>query len=612
VKRLIAALLLTTLVLAGCAPTPPATETESENYYGVYSGELTTINYLVTATTSEAGAAANCVEGLVEYDNLGVMKPALAESWVVSPDGMVWTFKIREGVKWLTWEGEEYAEVVAQDWVDALRYIFDAANASHVASFAFGAIKNGEAFFKGEITDFNEVGVKALDKYTLEYTLKAPIPYFLTMLTWVSFLPVNGQYLAEAGDKFGTDHKNFLYNGPYIITEWENSVERIMEKNEKYWDADNVHIKEIHYTFNKEAGTLAPEMFLRGEITGASISSSLLSDWMADPAKKEMVSPAATSWYSYFYAFNFDPKFDEEHEPENWRVVVNNVNFRRSMFYALDRMAAMLTAEPHDPARRISNTLTPKNFTTVNGVDFVEIGPLAEITARDSFNKEEALKYKDIALKELAGKATFPVKVPMPFNSSITDWTNRVQVVEQQMEGLLGADYIDIIPVSFPPTNFLTESRRAGRYAIQECNGGPGFVDPDAYTGIFMPGNSTLWSSFEMATEYLDENGKNEYAKMIEEARTEVLDLQRRFDLFAEAEAFLINEAVLIPYAVGGGGYVASKLEPLSQPWSLSLNGVLFKYARVLEKPVSTEQYKQISEKWQTDRAAALKAAAGK
>ena len=102
-----------------------------------------------------------------------MLKPALAESWQVSPDGLTWTFKIREGVKWVTWEGEEYADVVAQDWVDAMKYVFNPDNASRVANFAFLAIKNGEEYFKGEVTDFEDVGVKAIDKYTLQYTLKA-------------------------------------------------------------------------------------------------------------------------------------------------------------------------------------------------------------------------------------------------------------------------------------------------------------------------------------------------------------------------------------------------------------------------------------------------------
>lgn len=611
-KRIIAVLLFLTLFLASCgtAPQQPATPKASGDYFEVYSGELTTINYLVTATTVEAGTAANCVDSLIEFDNLGVVRPALAKSWEVSPDGLTWTFHIREGVKWVTWEGEEYGEVVAQDWVDALRYVFDANNASRVATFAFLAVKNGEAFFKGDVTDFSEVGVKAIDKYTLQYTLKAPIPYFLTMTTWVAFFPANGKFLAEKGEKFGVDNKSILYCGAYRMTVFEPQNRRVMVKNDKYWDADKVHIKTMNYQYNKEASTLAPQLFLKGDITGASIPASAIDEWMKDPAKKDLVRPAATSFYTYFYAFNFDPQFADEYEPDNWRIVVNNANFRKSMFWALDRKAAMITAEPYDPMRRISNTLTPKAFAAAAGKDFSQFGPLAAITGRDSFNKDEAVKYRDLAKQELAGKATFPVKVMMPFNSGSTDWTNRVQVVEQQMEAVLGTDYIDIVPVMFPATNFLTVTRRAGNYAFQECNGGPGFVDADAYTGMFMPTNT--YSAFQTATEYIEANGKNKYENMINEARAEVKDMNKRFELFAEAEAFLINEAVLIPYAVGGGGYVATKLEPLSQPWSLSLNGVLFKGARVLDKSMNTEQYNAAFKQWEIDRAAALKAEAEK
>ena len=104
----------------------------------------------------------------------------------------------------MTWQGKEYAEVVAQDWVDSAKYFMTKANASPTADIIYGVVKNGEAYFKGEITDFAQVGVKAKDKYTVEYTLEKPIPYFLSMLTYVSFLPVNGKFLAEQGSKFGT------------------------------------------------------------------------------------------------------------------------------------------------------------------------------------------------------------------------------------------------------------------------------------------------------------------------------------------------------------------------------------------------------------------------
>ncbi|HHW18074.1 MAG TPA: peptide ABC transporter substrate-binding protein [Firmicutes bacterium] len=609
-KRLFAVIVLMAMLLAGCTKqaTQPKAARTSADYYTVYSGEITTLNYLVTASTSEQAVAANAIDTLVEYDNLGILKPALAEKWEVSPDGLTYTFHLRKGVKWVTWEGKEYAEVTAQDFVDALKYIFDPKNASKTANVAYSVIKNGEAYYKGEITDFSQVGVKALDKYTLQYTLEKPVPYFLTMLTYVCFMPVNGKFLQEVGDKFGTDNKTILYNGAYIMSVFEPQNRRVMVKNEKYWDAGNVFIKKLEFKYNKEASTLAPELFLRGEISGTGIPTASLDGWMNDPAKKKIVIPAPTNFYTYFYAFNFDPHFDEQYEPENWKIAVNNVNFRKAIFHALDRKAAMMTAEPYNPERRLSNTITPKNFVAYGGKDYTQIGELAQISARDSFNKELALQYRDKAKQELAGKAKFPVKVMMPYNTASTDWTNRVQVIEQQLEGLLGKDFIDIIPVGFPPTNFLTATRRSGNYALQECNWGPDYADPETYTDPFYPGGTYNWP--EKAIGYTEANGKTKYQNLVDAAKAEVIDIGKRYELFAKAEAFLINEAFVIPYAVGGGGYMATKLEPFTSPYApFGVSELRFKGQVVFDKPIDIDTYNSLYEKWQKDRAAALEAA---
>lgn len=607
-KRVLSIVLLAMLLLAGCTSTPaapPAAKKTSGDYHGVYAGELTTLNYLVTGSTSEQTVAANTIDCLVEYDNLGIMKPALATSWSVTPDGLKWTFKIRPGVKWMTYEGKEYGEVTAQDFVDALKYSFNPKNASKTANVAYTVIKNGEKFFKSEITDFKEVGVKAVDKSTLEYTLEKPVPYFLSMLTYVSFMPANGKFLSQVGDKFGTDHKNLLYNGAYIMSVWEHQNRQVMVKNEKYWDAEHVYIKKLESKYNKEASALAPEMFARGEITAASIPSASLDGWMKDAAKSKMVHPATTSFYSYFYAFNFDPKFPKEYEPDNWKVVVNNANFRKSLFYAMDRKAAMLTSEPYNPERRLSNTVTPKNFAAVGGKDYTQIGDLAAISGRDSLNKDTALKHRDLAKKELAGKATFPVKVMMPYRSDISDWTNRVQVIEQKLEGVLGKEYIDVIPVAFPPTNFLTVTRRCGNYAIQECNWGPDYADPETYTDPFYYDGSYNWP--EKGTEYIEANGKCKYCNMVDAAKSEVTNIPKRFELFAKAEAWLINEALIIPYAVGGGGYVASKLEPFTPPYApFGVSELKYKNQIVMDKPMDSAAYDAAFKKWESDRAAAL------
>ncbi|HHY78092.1 MAG TPA: peptide ABC transporter substrate-binding protein [Clostridiales bacterium] len=611
-KRVLALVLALMMVLTACTGGSGKTEETSaeaqQEYRTLYSGEVTTLNYLKTATTNEFALAANLVDTLIDYDKYGVIQPCLATEWSVSDDGLVWTLRLREGVKWVTHEGKEYAEVVAQDFVDALKYILTSENESATANIVYSVIKNAEKYYNKEITDFSQVGVKALDKYTLQYTLEKPTPYFLSMLNYVCFFPVNGKFLEEMGERFGTDNTTLLYNGAYILETFEPQTRRILVANESYWDKENIHIKRITQTYNKESTTLAPELFLRGEVDYADISSSLIDEWMNDPAKRDMVRPNRTGFYTYFYAFNFDPRFPEEYEPDNWKIAVNNLNFRKSMFHALDRKAAMLTAEPYDPEKRISNTITPKNFVDLNGTDYTQLGSLAKFANTDSFNPKLALEYKEKAMEELKGKVKFPVKVLMPYNTSVVDWANRAQVIEQQMENLLGTDYIDIIIEPKPPTGFLAEVRRAGNYAFLECNWGPDYADPETYTDPFYPGGTYNWP--EKAEGYLEANGKNKYTNMVDAAKAEVIDIEKRYTLFAEAEAFFIDQAFVIPYAVGGGGYSASRLNPFESQYSpFGVSAERYKGQRILEKPMNSEEFTAALQQWEKERAEALKAA---
>lgn len=605
-----AILLVLSLVVTGCSSgVKEDAATEKDEYSTVYSGEITTLNYLITSTTSEFALASNMVDTLIDYDKYGVVQPCLATEWNLSEDKLVWTFKLRKGVKWFTYDGKEYAEVKAQDFVDAMKYILDPTHGSKTANIAYRVIKNAEKYYNGEITDFDEVGVKAVEDYILEYTLEKPIPYFLSMLTYVCFFPVNGQFLEDVKDKFGTDNVNFLYNGAYIMETFEPQTKRVLVANENYWDKDNVHIKKLNYIYNKEAATLAPELFLRGDIDYADIPSSVLDEWMKDSEKKDLIRPNRTNFYTYFYALNFNPHFAEEYEPENWKTAVNNVNFRKSIFHAFDRKAAMLTSEPYNPEYRLNNTITPKNFVDLNGTDYTGLNGLAEFSNTASFNRDLALKYKEKALTELKGKATFPVKILMPYNTGVTEWINRTQVVEQQLENLLGTDYIDVIIEPYPPTGFLDATRRAGNYALLECNWGPDYADPETYTDPFSPDSNYNWP--QMAQGYTEANGKTKYENMVNSAKSELLDIEKRYTLFAEAEAFLIEQAFVIPYSVGGGGYSASRLNPFESPYSpFGVSSERFKGRKILDKPMNTEEFNAELEKWEKERAESLKKAA--
>ncbi len=584
---------------------PPATE---QVYNTIYSGELTTLNYLITASENEFAIASNLVDSLIDYDQYGVAQPALAESWTVSDDKTVWTFKIREGVNWYTFDGEEYAEVTAQDWVDAMTYILNPDNSSATAQIAYGVLKNAEAFYNGEVTDFAEVGVKAIDTYTLEYTLERPTPYFLSMLNYVTFFPVNGQFLADSEHRFGTHNSTLLYNGAYILETYEPQSRRVLVKNQNYWDASKIYIEKINYRYNKEASAVAQELYLRGEVSDLTISSAMLDEWMNDPAKKALVRPGRPSFYTFFFTLNFNPNYSEEYGPDNWKIAVNNLNFRKSLFHGLNRTAVMLTHEPFDPQNRMLNTITPFNFVGATDGDFTELPGLEKFTNTESFNADLANDFKAKAMSELEGIVTFPVQVVVPYNTGSSANADRAQVLEQQLETLLGKEYIDVVILPYPPTGYLNETRRAGNYSLQAVNWGPDYADPQTYTDPFHRGGNY---NFPEYTTEVDENGLNKfdvYESMVEAAKAEVLDNDLRYNMFADAEGYMIENAWLIPFSTGGGGYVSSKLNPFDGPFSpFGVAGLRWKGQKVMDQPMSTEVYYQLREEWEQNRELALK-----
>jgi len=614
-KKIVAFALCLVLTLAMCAA-PAAADNA---YRTLYSGEFTTLNYLTTATTNEFAMAANVIDTLVEYDKYGQVQPSLAESWEYDEATLTYTFKIREGAKWVKADGSVYADVTAHDFVTAAKYILDAANASSTANIFYSVIAGAEDYYLGTsvpeegqepypVMDFETVGVKALDDYTLQYTLVEPVPYFLSMVTYVCFMPVNADFLAEKGADFGvaTSNENILYNGAYILSTFEPQQKRVYTKNATNWDADKVLIETIEQTYNKESATISPELYKRGDIDDASIDSTIAAEWLSDEATADLIHPVRQSgFYTYFYAFNFDPQFDAAYEPENWKIAVNNANFRKSIYYGLDRVKAMLITDPDNPEAIMFNTVTPPEFVSIDGLDYTQMGALAPITELgvDTFNEAEALALKEKAVEELtAAGATFPIKVLMSYNPNTTGWAEECVVVEQQLETLFGADYIDIIIEAGPSSGFLKEVRRSGKYALLKCNWGPDYADPNTYTDPFYDGTYN-WP--EKATEYLDENGVSEYYKLVDAAREITNDLTARYEAYTEAEAFLINNALIIPFGYGNGGYTASRLNPFESQFApFGISNERYKGQTLLEKPMNTDEYFEAYDKWEEERAA--------
>lgn len=636
-KKLITLMLCLTMVaslLSACGKKdketngdPNVSGSGKEVVYSVlYASEVTTLNYLVTGNQHDQAVAANVIDTLIEYDKYGNIQPSLAKSWETSEDGLTYTFKLREGQKWYDNAGTEVAEVTAQDFVDAAKFILTSEYESSTVQQLFGVIKNAEEYYNGTMSaddpetevvegvpiDFSEVGIKAIDEYTLEYTLVQPTPYFLSSLSYVCYMPAYGPKLEELGASFGaaTDASTILYNGSFLLSELWPQEKRVYKKNTNNWDAEHVYIDTIEETYNSEAGTLSPTMVLRNEVDYASITSEIIDEWLNDAEKSKLVSKGRMDVdYSYFYSFNFDPQFDATYEPENWKIAVNNENFRQAIMAALDRKKLVSITEPNSPEALLMNTITPKTFVNLEGKDYTEFGDLSKLWGRDSYNESSALDYKAKATVELkAAGVTFPIKILVSYNPKIGDWDNECVVLEQQMEGILGTDFIDIIVEAGPSQNFLSEIRRSGKYALMKCNWGADFADPVTWAEPYAKDNNYNFmdKAIKEGTESADVI--EEYYKLVEDAKTNTVDLEARYDAFAKAEGYLIEHALVIPYGVGELEYKVTKLNVFEAPFaSFGVSILRYKGQKLYDKAFSMEEFEANYEAWENERKAASK-----
>lgn len=593
---------------------------DEQVYRSLYSSEVTTMNYLVSGTTYELVVGANTIDSLVENDTYGNILPCGAESWEVSEDGLTWTFHLRAGQYWYDADGNQKDPVTANDYVAAARYVCDSAMDCANSYLMKGWIVNAEELLNytaaqlaspveqgtevGEeqdlVVDANgiiyegsdwnketekydtwtevpavtpeDLGVEAVDDLTLVYHMVKARPYFLTALQFGTYWPAPASLLAELGENYGLDNYSMWFNGAYLLSEFKPNEKRVYTKNENNWDAEHIYIERIEQTCNTEATTLAPELFLRGEIDYADIGSDIVADWLSDPEKSQMISSSRVIGdYSYFFGFNFEPKFDAEYEPENWAIAVNNENFRKAVFHGINRDEYLAAKYPgDDPSIHKINTVTPKGFSVNEGKDYVFYGGLAKYTEGESFDPELAVQFRDAAKAELeAAGCKFPIKVPVNYNTSSTTWANCTVVLEQQLEELLGADFIDIIVVPYSGSSFLKETRRNGNYALQELNWGADFMDPETWADPFDHKNSYNF----FCNETLEQDGINQYTKteetaalidqyfeLVAAAREETGDMDARYEAFAAAESFYIDHAIVVPGFISGGSYQATRL----------------------------------------------------
>ena len=462
--------------------------------------------------------------------------------------------------------------------------------------------------------DFDTVGVKAVDEHTLTYTLCFDFPGFVSLLSYAPYEPAYGPLLEELGDQFCTSAETACSCGAFYLAEYVPLESWVMKKNPENYDKDNVYIDTIRYIYNQEELISGPEMVRRGEIDQATISSDILDSWLSDDTTKDMVSmDRPNTNYTYFYMFNFMPfshefsnwsveGMDAEYEPENWAKAINNTNFRKSFLYGINNSVTLAVKAPEGYDNYKLNTITPPSFcANADGVDYLKCGDLANIT--EFFDEAKAKEYRDAAIPELtAAGVTFPIKVQMPYNPSSTDWDKQCQVFKQQLEGVLndGFDFIDIIITAGPSDSFLSSVRRNGKFAFLQCNWGADYSDPQTETDPFYQAEGARGSRYAFLRTGVEDgfitgdtaDAVMNYMKAIEEAVKITDDINARYDAFANAEASLINNALVVPMGMSIPAYIATRLNYWEGQYaSTGFSNKRLKGIHVLDHYISMSEY---------------------
>lgn len=271
--------------------TEEATQAAAQELTFVLNNEPDTIDPTITNNSFAVPFIVNCFEGLVTYNEAGEVVPGNAETWSSNDDMTVYTFKLREGLKW-----SDGTPLTANDYVYSAFRVLDPATAGQYVNMISDYVVNGNEYYAGEVTA-EEVGIKALDDLTLEFTLSAPCPYFVDLVSMWVYFPVQQATVEANGDQWTTKAETYIGNGPFKVTEIKTGESYVLEKNENYWDADNVTLDKLTYRYILDVAT-ALTAYENGEVDGVrTIPSSDMARLKADNAGVQTAGSYGTVYY---------------------------------------------------------------------------------------------------------------------------------------------------------------------------------------------------------------------------------------------------------------------------------------------------------------------------
>lgn len=608
--------------------------------------DITTLDYVYNNKSSNGDYVNNFVEGLLTQDNHGKLVPGMASEWSCNDDASEWYFTIRDDAVWSTSAGEEYDAVTAEDFVTGLKHAVDSKSETLglVADLIVGLREYSEGTGKWE-----DVGIKA-DGNQLTYTLTGPCGYFDGMTTYTILWPINAEFLESKGSDFGAvEPDSILYNGCYILSSLVPAQEVRFDANPNYYDAKNVFVQHVVVTYSDGKDPAQNfNMFVNGEVTSTTVNQSLpevvakAAELYPDNQYKSMTTATsywgAFNWDRQLYALYNDPSVSTTSKTDaqkaDAKAAILNADFRRAVYaaYSAHAVEAITLGEEHADGV-IRNTLVPYTFAmTTDGRSYGSIVEkyAAELVAdyegidlndgHDAwYNPELAKTFAERAKEELGDSVSeWPIHIDVPVYAASENQKNMQLAMKKSIEDAIG-DYV-VIDLQFLEGNSSVYYSSFYNMPTGEENSidlvfgagwGPDYGDPLTYLHCFdvHDGDMLNYSGINIESQgqseeqkaVLETLGLMEVQEIVDQATAATGD--ERIELFAKAEAMLLTNGILRPYATSGANISISKVKPFTVGYGLygqaAYNQVpYFKYMQLLDEPVTAAEYEAAKEAW--------------
>ena len=573
-KKLMSLVLALMLVL-GCVPFAAAEVTDLLDYATI-ANEMETFCYQYSQKAVDLNVLANCYDHLLTNDPNGGLQPAVAHTWYVDEAGTTWTFELNEGIKWVDYQGNVKADVIAEDFATGLEWVLNyhknaAANTSMPIQMIVGAeeyynytkelsVEEGKAL---KLDKFYEmVGVACPDNKTIIFKTLAVMNYFPTLACYNCLAPLSAALIEEIGvdGYFGADHTTMWYNGPYTITYYVHQNEKVLTKNESYWNKDNVKLFDTVTVKMVEGANNAFEMFMAGELHYIELSESMITMIKNDPSHEfyDYLVPMLPTKYSYNWKFNY-AKLNEDGTPDtNWNTAVASENFRQSIYWGLDMVPYLSRINTVDPLScqnfvyTMPNLVAKSDGTELSTMVLEKIGLAYSNDTYPRYDAEKGKAYKEAAIAELSAKGvTFPVELVWYYKASDDNAKDTAAVIAQMFADSLGSDYIVVTPKTYMSSS-SKEVYNPQLHSITSSGWGADFADPVNFLGqeIDFDDNAYYAVTYNNVDQITDPVLKAQYAEfteLVNAAHAITDNNDARYEAFAEAEAYFLNHALCVP-----------------------------------------------------------------